>query len=332
MKLSHVLAVALLAAPSFAQTPPAPAVPPEIPSAPKPRELVGSDGKPLVAGKLPEDASAEARAAWQKTLAASVLSGEQRPPISAFSFDIDAEFKANVERVNQVNGTFEFLAGPGFLRTRFVETGREHVRGPDGDFLIDPKGGGAIKLTNSRDDADDIKQMNDAVVVARNFLALTNPSTLRIARLALLPAAPAGIPKSFAERAKALSWLEVHSPDFRLSRSIGAGGAAGANALYRVQLGLDPKSSLPVLALIYDAAPDANASAKLGPGTLFLELRDWITESGYKLPKQIDTFEMETANASAPLAFRREPTTSIVLKRARINPPLTADSFRPPKK
>ncbi len=191
-----------------------------------------------------------------------------------------------------------------------------------------------MRLTNSRDDKDDVKQMDDAVVVARNFLALTNPATLRIARLALLPAAPAGIPKPFAERAQPLSWLEVHSPDFRLSRSI---GAAGANALYRVQLGLDPKSSLPVLALIYDAAPDANASARLGPGTLFLELRDWITESGYKLPKQIDTYEMETPGAAAPpgsvpIGFRREPTTSVVLKRARINPPLTVDSFRPPRK
>lgn len=324
MKLLAPFLLALL--PLAAQDPkPTPPKPPPVGGETQPKEPSGADGKALVPGALPADATKEAREAWQKTLAASVQAGAERPPIQAFSLEVDAEFKLNPERVNQADADFDFLASKGWLNMRF-KSGIGHIRGPDGDWMIDPGREGAVKLTRSLEDRDDVRQIDDAVVVARNFLALTNPATLRIARLALLPAPPAGIPQRFAERAKALSWLEVRSPDFRLSRSMGAGDASG---LHRVQLGIDAQTSLPMLALILDPATPPQGG--VGPATLFLELRDWFVESGYKLPKQIDTFEIESAPGAAP-SFRREPTTSVVLKKARINPELGVETFRPPPK
>lgn len=332
---SLVLALATFQVPTAAGSTPAQNPPPAPPTTPpgksrppsagetKAVEPVGADGKALVPGKLPDDASEAARAAWQKTLAASVQAGKERPPIQSFSLDIDAEFKQSVQQVNQVDGNFDFLAASGWVKFRF-KSGRGLVRGPDGDWWFDPARGDEGKLTRADEDKQDVRQLDDAAAVARNFLALTNPATLRIGRLALLPAPPSGIPQGFFERARSLTWLEVQSPDFRLSRSM---NAANANGLHRVQLGLDPKSSLPMLALILDPS---SASA-LGPATLFLELRDWFVESGYRLPKQIDTYEIESAPAAA-IAFRREPTTSVFLKRASINPTLTPDTFRPPKK
>ena len=56
----------------------------------------------------------------------------------------------------------------------------------------------------------------DATAVAKHFVALSNPGSLRIASLETLAAAPGGLPKPVQERARKLAWLRLRSPDFRL--------------------------------------------------------------------------------------------------------------------
>lgn len=343
------LLLALVSAPAFAQEPaPKPTPPGEKPTPPSDGKpvppavggaganaggaapvLVGSDGQPLAPGRIPTDTAADARAAWDSLLAATLGTGSARKPVTAFSLQIDVEYKQGA-RTNNTTALYEYVA-PGNVRARFERSNRETLRGPDGDWLIDPTTRESKRIERDRDSEQDARQLDDLVSVARNFIALTDPKSLRIARLAKLAAPPTGIGKDYAARAMELTWLDVESPDFRLVQAPKANEAA---ALYRVQLGLDPKTALPALALVHEAG----GKARIGPSTLFLELAEWYDADGARVPKVIRTFEVDEASIpsaagdASKLRFRLDPTSDVFLKQARINPPLTADSFRPPKK
>lgn len=304
------------------QEPPPKLTPPKLPgdaaagAAAKP--LVGSDGLPLVRGALPANTDPAARDAWQKALAATVLAGGERAPIASFELVIDAIVKPSESGINKIQGLYQYLA-PNCVRTRVSETGREYVRGPDGDYLVDPAREGAVKIGNERESEQDRRQIEIVLAIAQNFVALTDPKALRIASLAKLAAAPAGLPPKFEKRAAELVWLDVTSPDFRLTR---AAQTNGGERLYRVQLGLAPDTSLPALALLHDGV-DATA---LAPSTVFLELARWEASGGYKVPRQLNAYEIASGT---PLRFGLDPSTDVFVKSATINPPLTPDSFRP---
>jgi hypothetical protein len=274
-----------------------------------------------VPGVLPANTDPAAREAWQRALAATVLAGGERAPIVSFELVIDARVKPSEGAINQIKGLYQYLA-PNCVRTRVRETGLEYVRGPQGDWFIDPNREGAVKIGNDRESEQERRQLDAVMGVARNFVALTDPKGLRIASLARASAAPTGLPPKFQKRATELVWLDATSPDFRLTR------AAQANAgeqLYRVQLGLAPDTSLPELALLHDGA---NAAA-LAPSSVFLELSRWEPSGGYKVPRQLNAYEIVPGT---PLRFGLDPSTDVFITSATINPPLTPDSFRPAAK
>ncbi|MBI5362192.1 MAG: hypothetical protein HZA53_03370 [Planctomycetes bacterium] len=299
--------------------------------APPLAELLASDGKPLAAGRIPEDTAPEARAAWERLFAATLGQGGARKAVNAFALEIDVvgSMKKDVKGPNQIAGLYEYAA-PGFVRVRFKESKRELLRGPVGDWLVDPARNEVLPVERKPDDDADVRQLDDMVAIARNFIALTDPKSLRIARLALRAAPPPVVGREFTKRAKELVWIGVESPDFRLTRAPKAGARP---TLYEVELGLDPKTSLPEQALVTEGA----TTAPLAPTTQFLVLTEWFEADGTKVPKQVRTFEIDprtsAAGATDPLklAFQRDPTSDVWIVSARMNPPLTAESFRPPK-
>jgi hypothetical protein len=188
-----------------------------------------------------------------------------------------------------------------------------------------------MKLDRSRENEQDRRQIDDMLSIARNFVALTDPQRLRIASMKKLATPPAIVPPAssevdYAKLAAGLLWIEVQSPDFRLLRAAQAKG----EQLYRVELGLDPKSSLPQLVLIHEGAALARSS-------VFLKLGQWKESEHYLLPRRIQAFEIDESgtqpvkDAPVRLAFQRDASSDVFVKNAAINPPLTADSFRPPE-
>ncbi|MBK7877921.1 MAG: hypothetical protein IPJ77_19755 [Planctomycetes bacterium] len=288
--------------------------------------LLGSDGAPLAPGRIPANTDAAAKSAWDALLAATLGAAAERKPVTSFSLEIDVVVKEK----NQAGGQYDYLA-PGWVRARLDKTKNVSMRGPDGDFFYDPDKHVAQKIEVTRETESDRRQLDDMLAIARNFVALTDPKSLRIARLARMSAPPPVVGPDHALRAKELVWLDVESPDFRLVRTTTPGDRP---ALYRVQLGLDAKTSLPVQALVHEAGGKASVT----PNTLFLELADWRLYDGTRVPKQVKTYEVDERSLAAgagdatKLRFQLDPTSDVVITKAQINPPLTADAFRPPKK
>jgi hypothetical protein len=281
----------------------------------------------LVPGQLPAATDAATRETWEKVLAATLGKAGERKPVTAFSLEIDVLYKARVATTNQGVGLYEYLA-PGHVRLRFKDSKREVLRGPDGDWLVDPSRDEASRIERSRESQEDTRQLDDMVSIGRNFVALTDPKSLRLASLAKLATPPAGLFGEHAKRAKELVWLEFASPDFRLARS------GRETKLHRVQLGLDPKTWLPTHALVHDDS----SQAPLSPTSIFLVLGDWFQSNGYQVPKKIQLWEIDDASLATGrsdprrLRFRLDPTSDVFLMGATINPPLKPEAFVPAKK
>ena len=160
-------------------------------------------------------------------------------------------------------------------------------------------------------------------------------------RLERMRAPPAGLPKfdpadeatpkdTALTRAASLDWIAVTSPDFQVVEAVKNKDPGQAPPLFTAEIGLDPKSHWPMLAVIWQ---DEH-------GTMVAEtavLVDLIGESYYK---RIDgrlvpsLFRVhDPLLPSSPFTFQREARVSVfVMAGSTLNAKLTADDFRPPKK
>ena len=196
-------------------------------------------------GELPADTAPAAEAKWKALIAAATPS-KAVAPVKAF----DLEFEGRVYQEGQTNdfdGRYRFLK-PGFVRTLLTESGRETMRGPDGDWLVFADGR-KVRL-EGKDYELDVDELNRTVGVAQSFVALTDPNTIRIQRLELLSETPSSIPKGLRKRVGKLDWLVLHTPDFRLESDPPPGFGGAAPVLHRIELGLNPATHLPTLAVV----------------------------------------------------------------------------------
>jgi len=318
------------------QDPPARPVPPKLagdvaqPAAP----LLASDGQPLAPGRIPTDTAPEARAAWEQVLKATIGPHAARAPITAFDLTIDARVSTPEGGTNQVAGRYKFQVPGSVLCT--IERNKTLLRGPEGDFLIaEDLPRGFERLERSRENEQDLKLLDDLLTISRNFIALSDPRQIRLASLkrAARPAiVPTGRKLDFEARAGQLAWLEVQSPDFRLT----SGSAA---QLYRIELGYDAQSFLPQLVLIHETP------SGLGPKSVFIELKTWTARGAFQVPGSVRLFELDPPSAPAAgevapgatppaprLRFRSEAASDIFISDALINPPFTDQAFRPAAK
>ena len=155
-------------------------------------------------------ADSDANAAW-KALAEATL---DEKPITAFDLVFHLRVRPDDIQTNDLAARYRFLS-PDFVRAT-LESGREHLRGPAGDYLID--GDEVLKLVG-REAAEDKKQIDEAVGVAKNFLALSDPARLkpRAVQNALAPTHL--LPTDLEERAGALRWISINTDGFHLLTS-----------------------------------------------------------------------------------------------------------------
>jgi len=277
--------------------------PPPLPGA-KPAPTVQSELKPLVPGALPEDASAQVRALWQPFCAATLAPKATRTPIVAFDLVLDARIR-NAENQSNENSTplrYRFQK-PDWVRA-MTEHGYELLHGPEGDFLIDPKRGNT-RLAVGREGEQDRKQLAEISDLARNFIALTDPSALRIAELKIGSADPALSPAP-----QALDWLEILTPDFRMPGSAPTG-------MLRVQLGLSRDKHLPELCLVGEAGAR--------PATL-IRAKDYREKQGLLVPHDLALFPFDKASGKFP----EQPPLQLWLKKeSDLRPQFKPETFTP---
>jgi len=276
---------------------------------------------PPAEGDLPPGAPAEARAAWEALLGAAFPSGAPAP-VTAFELEFDGRVYSADRQTNDFSGKYLYL-DPGFVRTELARSERVTMRGPEGDWLIF-KDGRKVKL-EGRDFEVDVEELDRAVGVARSFVALTDPRTIRIERLELLPGPPSSIPDALSKRAVALQWLLLETPDFRLASDRPPGPGQPPD-LHRIELGLDRATHLPSLVVVRqsDLGQRGFESAQL------LALQDFRTLDGYRVPHTVVTYGPDAG--TSPWTFDpRRPTFDLYVRGGtlRPQPPLTPASFRP---
>jgi hypothetical protein len=305
--------------------------PPPVPPVPAPGGAPRANDPAidsLPRGTLPADADLAAKEAWQRTLqsqqAAGNAAGTQR--VTAFDLQLEVRHRSADNQTNDSPSPLRYrYLDPGFVRVTTASK-REHVRGPRGDFLIDPERHEVIPLVPSRENEQDIRQLNESVGIARNFIALTDPAALRIAGLKLLPGAPTALPQTVKDRfAKApLQWLEVRTPDFHLIASIDR-TAPPPPSLVRVAIGADAKSGEVELALVDVDGPATAPTA----AAVLIELANYTAIDGFRMPQLIKVYRID--EKSAARSFGAEPTTmlGIVTRSASLRAPLKREDFLP---
>jgi hypothetical protein len=246
--------------------------------------------------------------------------GESRGPIRAFDLLFEGRVYSGENQTNDLDARYLYLE-PGHVRM-VMKSGRERMRGPKGDYLIDKSG---VYPLRGREYAEDQRELDETVAVARLFVGLSDPGRLRLASLEVLPAPPPRLPEAVAKKAAELDWIVLLSPDFRRHQD-------GARAtLDRVELGLERESHVPVLAVV--THPTDPHSAVLA------RLKDYQPLDGYRVPYDVTTWRIAPDQAatgpaagisSQRLAFAAKPAIRLWLKEGRLRPRLEPADFEPP--
>lgn len=326
--------IALLLLATVAQNPTPEVAAPQAPAAPT------ADAPALSPGVLPADTSPAARERWKLLLAALAIGGGDAAPareITAFDLQLQVRVWSAQEggslQENMTNLRYRYLR-PGFVRTSSQETGVESMRGPDGDWSVDPEKKTAFPLTG-QDFAQDRRQLAQTLSIARNYMALADPAKIRIARLEVCEA-PDGLPgiEELADatanaplvRAKQLAWLRVQSPDFQVVEPLAGKGPP----MYWAHLGLDPASHLPLLAVIWQ---DDNGT-RAAETALLVDLvgsEHFKTIDGVRVPTYLRVHDPRLP--SSPFRFEAQRRVAVIVKpkQSSLAPKLTSEDFRPPR-
>lgn len=305
MHVLHPLVVALSLSTAAAELrqDPAPAPPPV--QAPE-----------LVPGEVPASATAEARALWSAIQAAT---GGATPQAKVESFEISFDANGRDAQGNSVSfsdGRIRFLA-PGMVDSALDKNGRRRLRGPKGDWMVESNGTKlrlqGVELERDRGELDQIAH------VARTFANLIDARHLRLRSLATLAAPPFAVPASMLERAKALKWIEVLSPDFAIAHADGKRSTREV----RAWIGVDAASSLPKLAMI---AEDDKGTI-VHETALLIALDKYRALDGFQVPFDLRTYAPDLSHA--PWTFAESEHLRLWLKSGSLRAPLTPKDFEP---
>ncbi len=301
MRLALLVALLACAAPQTAPEKP-PQKPPDLP--PPPVASAGTAPKPdpfasLVPGAIPAATTPEASAAWKAMCAASTAPGGPTAPVRAFELVVDVRYRGTGHGTNDFKAEFRYLA-PIYVRVKIVEGKREVGHGPDGDWLVDGTRNEKIRLEVDRAYQEDRRQLEQWQSIARDFVGLTDPKSLRIAKLETLAGPPAALPPKLAARGAQLAWVRLTSPDFRLVDVL-------PDRLFRATLGRDRTTGWVELALIEEDLP----SAELKPTAALLELKEPKPLEGLVVPQNILVHSVDASKA--PFAFTEDPGMDLFL-------------------
>jgi hypothetical protein len=273
-------------------------------SSPAQEPSAAASPKPADAPKTPD-----AQALWNGLIQAAA--GEQQGRITAFELDFDATQYSGEKQSNDVGATYSYME-PNFLRM-VLRSGRVRMSSPKGAFLQDKTG---VHKLEGRDFAQDLKEVEDSLAVARIFVHLTDPRGVRVESLTALPAAPGGMPAATRKLAAELDWISLVSPDFRGPRA-----KEGAPS-DRVELGLERGTHLPRLAIVTDPS--------LLERALILQLGDYTQLDGFRVPGRVTTWRIDPE--LHPPAFGERAAFDLWLKSGTLRPKLEPAHFEPKAK
>lgn len=273
----------------------------------------------LLPGVLPADVSATAKASWEALCAAlGAPPGAERVQAFDLSFDARVWQEGGEGEKSFRNGQLRFLA-PGFVDSA-LESGRRRMRGPRGDWVVDSKGG-AVRLQGV-EMAQDRRELDQVVHIARTFANLVNARSLRLRKLEPVATPPFRLPAAVAERATAASWLSIVSPDFTIARQDGSAGQGEV----RVWLALDATTHLPLLAVVAE-----ESSAGPAPlSALLVEMWNWAPLDGLRAPKNVRTYP--PLHESPSWAFQERQNLQLWLTKGTLRAKLAPTDFEPPRK
>jgi hypothetical protein len=274
--------------------------------APRPQEGGAPPASPPI--------SEEARALWEKVKAAS--GDPAREPLRAFHLTADVLTRSGVQ-TNEAHIDYRYLA-PDCIRFALPSKNETGRFGPAPEQYWTQTDNGIVVLVG-REWVQDRKSIDDAVTLARNYVALSSPARLKILALELLPAAPADLGPELAKRAKKLRWLALESPDFALLRG---DLARETPAVYRVELGLR-EDLLPGAAIVRERE-------KSTADPLLVEFSQYQEQDGFKLPFQLWVHALDRAHA--PATFAEASAQEVYVTAAQLRPNLTVEDFKPRKK
>lgn len=307
----------------------------QVPGTPPPAP--GSDGTAaeaavkLVPGVLPEGTSAEARAAWERFTGAMSAGRHVEGGVRSFDIAFDVTRRDGAQS-NDFDMRVRYLA-PSWCSMQMGK--RVLAQGPEGAWLSDPKAKETIALVG-REYEQDREHLQETLTVARNFVSLLDPTSLRIAALRRLPEPPAGVPAELGverlgtvTRAAALEWIELDTPDFRVLPRSSEPRVAPLG--YRVALGLDPKTGRPHLARVHeigDALRERRTALLVAlPARAYADVRE-----GYAIPYTLHVYEPDRERAFAPAPL---PDLELTIRGPRgfdLNPrDVTRETFLPPR-
>jgi hypothetical protein len=257
--------------------------------------------------------------------------------IEAFDLTIQVRYvtvkEGGSEQPNDIQMRYRYLA-PGFVHTLLLNGGVERMRGPRGDFLVDPKKGDVVSLAG-REFANDRLELTRTLSMARNYVTLADPAAMRIARLTAMDGPPAALrappalpdetiqPGPF-EKAAGMQWVEVVSPDFAVVAAVDSKTAP----MFRAQIGLDSATHLPRLVVIFQ---DEGGTIVAETAVLVdLTASKYEPMDGLFVPKFFAVHD--PLLPSSPFAFQRKPRTQVVVKQGTLRAKLSGKDFQPPSK
>jgi hypothetical protein len=287
------------------------------PPAPAPAPVAVAPAAELVPGAIPAGTSEEAASLWRAVCKAT--SGESaQPKVTAFDLVFDGRARPAGRESHDFNAArFRFLE-PGFVSTAFV-TGKQRVRGPKGDFLIDGKTRAVTRLAGVELEQDR-RELDDTLLVARTFVGLVDARSIRLRALAIASAPPGVTSPAFADRAKSLAWIAVASPDFDRATPAGA-----KPRQLRAWIGVDRADALPRLAVVAEETP---AGTPLRETAMLVSLEKYRAMDGFHVPGEVRCY---TADAASPTgAFATAPQLTLWLLEGTLRPKLAPADFEPP--
>jgi hypothetical protein len=296
-----------------------------------PPGLLAVDGQPVAPGRIPDGTRPEALALWNKFTNADPDS--ERPPI--FSFDLLFEVIVRQGgKYNEIQANIRFLQHPRgpFLEASFEREDRRSVRGPTGDFLVEK---GHAEPMVGLDFEQDRRDLDRWCALSTQFITLSQPERMRLISLErrslskkqpqplavnLHPVSFEGIDAlmlpsaQLARQARALEWLDLKSPDFRLYRSH---PPRTEGNVPRALLGLDPATWEVRMAVLSE---EVRGAIVLESALLVLVPYYQNLGEATRVPAQLEVREVDPT--TSPWTFGQRSGTTLYLKSGgKLNPP-----------
>ncbi|MFT5052987.1 MAG: hypothetical protein ACI8QZ_004425, partial [Chlamydiales bacterium] len=297
------------------QVPPGKLPPPPSGLEPAPR-LIASDGETVEPGRIPADASQGARKLWQKIVDAT--GGPTSESLTGFDlrFDVDVRTESSMNSLGIAR--YRFWSSTGYIRSEWSKSGRIQLRGPLGDWLIDKEH--KTELIG-RENVQSRRELSQWAAIARNFLAIATPATMRVVELSEVTELEIAFPTgALAEQAGKLAWLAVRSPDFQLAET----GEQQQGIVYRAYLGQNPETGAVELAVLQED----QARRPVAESTLLVEIRAWSSIGERRIPQHLLVYR--THREGIRWTFDDRPGADLFLKKnGALNPRFQGEDFLP---